>query len=314
MKIHPIQLAFPLTRLSNFSAEKTSFFSDISPLGGSAKYTFYKEQDYYTHYSKSYFAVTAKKAGWDCLRHYEIAGSGTLPYFLDIEDCPQNTMYRWPKDLLLEIKNLPGMPTEKEVRKAAQSQKLHLLKAGSSFDEQSYQSLRKNFMDYFLQNLTTESLSAYFLKNLEPLNNKKILLLFGVASDLADYMRDTLICALANDKNVSLTVYPYPYWHLKSCHPRIRRTMYGRGFTYTGNLTTQQLNSPEDWQMIHNSLNEYDVIIATSSSNTGASSLPEEVQESLSTRSDVVWIDGNDIEGDHTIPRFAKTVFRREMP
>jgi hypothetical protein len=282
-------------------------------MGGAAKYTFHKEEEYYKHYAKSHFAVTTKKAGWDCLRHYEIAASGTLPYFLDIENCPQNTLYLWPKDLLLEIKKLPGMPTEKQVRKAAQAQKLHLLKPGSSFSLEKYHSLRTNFMDYFTQNLTTQSLATYFLKNIEFQQNQKVLLLFGVDQFLADYMRDILICALACEKNVALTVYPKPFWHLRSCHPQIRKTMYGRGFTYTGNLTNQQLNSSEDWESLKNSLDDFDVIVATSSSNMGHQSLPEEVQASLNSRKDIVWIDGTDIKGDHSVPPFAKMVFRREM-
>lgn len=162
MKILPIQLAFPEPKITAFSTEKSSLFCDLSPLGGAAKYKFYKEQDYYAHYSKSYFAVTAKKAGWDCLRHYEIAASGTVPYFLDIESCPQNTLFLWPKDLLIEAKSLPGMPSERQVRKACQSQKLHLLKVDSSFSPEKYSSLHKTFMEYFSQNLTPKIFRLIF--------------------------------------------------------------------------------------------------------------------------------------------------------
>ena len=37
-------------------------------------------------YSNSIFAITNKKLGWDCLRHYEILMNGCVPLYLDIKD------------------------------------------------------------------------------------------------------------------------------------------------------------------------------------------------------------------------------------
>ena len=42
-------------------------------------YAFASEQAYYEDLAASRFAVTTKRGGWDCLRHYEIAASGALP-------------------------------------------------------------------------------------------------------------------------------------------------------------------------------------------------------------------------------------------
>ena len=59
---------------------------------------------------KSIFALTYKKAGWDCLRHYEILMNGCIPLFLDIESCPKNIITTLPKvkliDLLKEFNNI----------------------------------------------------------------------------------------------------------------------------------------------------------------------------------------------------------------
>jgi hypothetical protein len=44
------------------------------------------EEEYYNEYKKSYFAITTKKCGWDCMRHYEILANGCIPYFLNIEN------------------------------------------------------------------------------------------------------------------------------------------------------------------------------------------------------------------------------------
>eukprot|EP00754_Rhynchopus_humris_P015468 Rhum_TRINITY_DN14441_c4_g2::Rhum_TRINITY_DN14441_c4_g2_i1::g.89281::m.89281 len=37
--------------------------------------------DYFNEYRHSYYCVTRKKKGWDCLRHYEILATGCVPYF-----------------------------------------------------------------------------------------------------------------------------------------------------------------------------------------------------------------------------------------
>ena len=47
-------------------------------------YIFDDEESYYNDYAKSLFAITMKKGGWDCLRHYEILAAGCLPVFLNI--------------------------------------------------------------------------------------------------------------------------------------------------------------------------------------------------------------------------------------
>ena len=40
----------------------------------------------------SLFALTFKKAGWDCLRHLEILSAGCLPLFTDIVNCPKSAI------------------------------------------------------------------------------------------------------------------------------------------------------------------------------------------------------------------------------
>lgn len=44
-------------------------------------YAFTSEDAYYHDLAVSRFAVTTKRGGWDCLRHYEIAAAGTIPCF-----------------------------------------------------------------------------------------------------------------------------------------------------------------------------------------------------------------------------------------
>lgn len=51
-------------------------------------YRFEREADYYADLQASRFGITMRKAGWDCLRHYEIAANGSVPCFRDLHDKP----------------------------------------------------------------------------------------------------------------------------------------------------------------------------------------------------------------------------------
>ena len=82
--------------------EKEKLVSYIIP-NDSKNYTFTNEIDYYEEYSKSWFAHTKKKAGWDCLRHYEIMMNGCVPIFEDLENCPINTMVNLPKKEIMKF-------------------------------------------------------------------------------------------------------------------------------------------------------------------------------------------------------------------
>jgi hypothetical protein len=151
--IYPIQFAFPNQKIPKFKIQKENFFSDITPVGRAKKYTFFIEDDYYAHYAKSHFAITIQKAGWDCLRHYEILLSGTLTYFIGVEKCPVNTLFDWPKDLLLKVKKLPGMPSEKAILKTVKKLNVKEIQPTNDFSEEAYWKLHKEFMDFFMRTL-----------------------------------------------------------------------------------------------------------------------------------------------------------------
>jgi hypothetical protein len=50
-------------------------------VGGRTVYGFDDEDGYLADLRRSRFGVTTMRAGWDCLRHYEIAASGAVPCF-----------------------------------------------------------------------------------------------------------------------------------------------------------------------------------------------------------------------------------------
>jgi hypothetical protein len=55
------------------------------------QHAFEGEEAYREDISRSYFAVTMKKGGWDCMRHYEICSNLTVPCFYHLSDKPQTS-------------------------------------------------------------------------------------------------------------------------------------------------------------------------------------------------------------------------------
>jgi hypothetical protein len=101
-KVNPISFAIPTVKF-NPSKVKERDFALIIP-GDMSTYIYNKEEDYYRDYKISRFGHTCKKAGWDCMRHYEILGNGCIPFFRDLENCPAQTLVNFPKDELIKVK------------------------------------------------------------------------------------------------------------------------------------------------------------------------------------------------------------------
>jgi hypothetical protein len=57
-------------------------------LGASVEPPFTSAADYYADLRASRFGVSTKRAGWDALRHYEIAAAGAVPCFRDLDRKP----------------------------------------------------------------------------------------------------------------------------------------------------------------------------------------------------------------------------------
>jgi hypothetical protein len=57
-------------------------------LGVGTSYAFEDEAEYYADLRSARFGITTKRAGWDCLRHYEQAANGCVPCFRDLERKP----------------------------------------------------------------------------------------------------------------------------------------------------------------------------------------------------------------------------------
>jgi hypothetical protein len=143
--LHPISFSIPDTKLCKDFPIKTKFMSDLIP-GDVSTYIYDTEEDYYKEYQQSYFAITKKKAGWDCMRHYEILVNRCIPYFIDIQQCPENTMALLPKNLLID------------------AIKLHDDFKNKQLDEcffKQYRSLQEKFIEHTKNTLTTDKMATY---------------------------------------------------------------------------------------------------------------------------------------------------------
>jgi len=107
-KVFPTGFGIPMERITQINlASKSQLFQKTAPDdslfktvkdfgGGFRHHIFNKEEDYYEDLSKSWFGLTCKKGGWDCLRHYEIIAAGSLLLFKDYDLKPKQCS---PQDL-----------------------------------------------------------------------------------------------------------------------------------------------------------------------------------------------------------------------
>lgn len=137
--VKPITFGIPTCKLTKPTKNKTQEYATCIP-GQLETYIFDNEEFYYNDYQKSYYGVTMKKAGWDTMRHYEILGNYCVPYFVDLEKCPKNTLTHLPKELLIEAKEL-----------------------ANNFDEPKYFNILDELFDYTKNNLTTKNIAQYIL-------------------------------------------------------------------------------------------------------------------------------------------------------
>ena len=138
----PITFGIPTCKLAEPNKNKTQEYATCVP-GQPETYVFKDEKSYYEDYQKSYYGVTMKKAGWDCMRHYEILGNYCMPYFVGLEDCPEGTLANLPKELLFEGREL-----------------------ANNFDEQKYFIILDELFNYTKNNLTTKNIANYILNHI----------------------------------------------------------------------------------------------------------------------------------------------------
>ena len=209
------------------------------------EYVYNSEKDYYDGYVKSVFGKTKCRAGWDCMRHYEILANGCIPWFENLEACPQQTMTHFPKQLVLEA------------MKAANEQPKEQLYNLSNPILIKY---ANTLLDYTRNHLTTKAMASYVLKTSGNLGAKSILYIGGNSS--CDYLRDLLLHGFKvllgsrchDSPRIPFLYTDYPESEVSK--------LYGKGMSYTRLLDPKDHDSSKDSTLIQDIENHvYDCII-----------------------------------------------------
>jgi hypothetical protein len=245
--LYPISFSIPEEKIVSEVPPKRKILSSLIP-GKMETYIYQTESDYYKEYQDSLFATTTKKAGWDCMRHYEIMANGCIPYFPNIENCPTNTMALLPKDLFIKgntlyekYRNKSGM--EEFLPEEWEECRIHI----------------ESLLDFTRRHLTTCKMAKYILDKSNHANVSSILYLSGDTGP--DYLRCVTLHGFKSLFGSNCHDFPKIPHIYKNAHIDYSR-LYGKGITYT-NLLGQDLHDNEFDQNIETSIREkkYDIVI-----------------------------------------------------
>jgi hypothetical protein len=144
----PIHFAIPQEKfiLNIYDLEKDKFFAPCNPTDKTT-YIYNTEEEYYQQYQESFYGITMKKAGWDCLRHYEIISQGCVPYFYEINECPYLTMHKFPRLEITQLMQVADSYLQTEF-----------------LDLEFYMNNLECLFNYVKINLTTEALAKYIIQ------------------------------------------------------------------------------------------------------------------------------------------------------
>jgi len=299
----PIWFALPdIGRFSETKSikceDKSSLFSPMVP-GNKSTYVYNSELSYQLQYAQSYYGLTKRKSGWDCLRHYEILGSGAVPYFEGIEKllATPKVMYAFPKKLVSEAMMLGKG------------------KNISNIDKQAYCNIRDKLVEYTKTNLTTSALAGYVVRHLKAIGVDEPRILF-VSTDGVEYQSGFLYHGLFQMFGFSMSSWAGRKRVLFADHGHDGMA-YGRGFSYQGTLPTPSLYQQCGEQKADKLLQEqmhhrlkagyFNTIIVTNSGNRGCNLAKDyRARDTLVTylerfpNTAVASVDGNDLCGCHT--------------
>ena len=215
VKPYPIGFSIPEEKIVKQIPVKERDFARINTFD-KCGYFFEYEEDYYADYQRSFFAITRKKAGWDCMRHYEILANGCIPYFLDLELSGPDTLTFFPKKLVLEAMNLRGVsPGSIDHAK---------------FNRAKYDQLLMELLAHTREHLTTKSMANYILKKMNYTGKGKVLFLAPERS--YDYLLSLTIGGLKSVLGSQVIDFPRAH-HIYKNYSEDARRLYGRGFSYT---------------------------------------------------------------------------------
>lgn len=273
----PIQFSIPESKVVPCVPDKEQAFATVNPYDRST-YIYDNEKDYYEDYQRSYYAITCKKAGWDCMRHYEILANGAIPYFVDLDKAPDDTMVFLPRELILEAMHLEGVDRET------------MTIDFERFDKARYFEIAEELLEHTRRYLTTRKMAEYVLERVNYTGNGKVLYISGCL--WPDYMRCTLLIGLREVLGNRLIDYPQVP-HLYTSYPQEAvKGLYGKGISYSRVLENLPINRDNIEERIRNK--EFDLIVYGSvHRGLGYHDLVKELYHP----DQIVYICGEDIHG-----------------
>ncbi|KAJ8603917.1 hypothetical protein CTAYLR_009722 [Chrysophaeum taylorii] len=296
-RIFPIFIGIPATEVVSCVPRKYRGLHDsVRDLATPGEYVFgpSEEAEYKRAYREAYFGITKRKAGWDCLRHYEIVASGSLPLFDgNLDDCPSKTLAHWPKQLLKRLSQLHGVVAVETGRISVDAT---ILDAGGE-----YAAAAAGLLAFARARLTTDALADYVLRATGHVNATNVLFLSSHPSP--DYMRDMLLHGLRMRLGRGLVDFirpAYMYAPASGADPAPRNvsahaTLYGHGFTYAHRLRDDAHHFVDRSRIEHRIRDhEFDVVVY-GSVHRGMPFWPE-VQATYSPN-DLIFVDGEDEHG-----------------
>lgn len=268
--VYPIWFGLPDSVVPTFDAtdakSKVFHYSPMDPRHPSS-YKFDTVESYMDQYKKSWFGITMKKGGYDCMRHLEIIAAGCIPV-MEMRGIPFGTMFPYPKKLLQYVyENQMEISIENrlEIRKV----------------------LRANFERYLKASQIVKYMFDVTGTDVESI--KKVLFIDEAASFHQNYLTTTvyygLISLLGHDKID--VVYEMPY--LFDDYTGDTSKLYGKGYNYAKCLPASQKTRRVAWKDVN--IDDYDLIVLGEFSRNYS-----KVAKVLSASTAKTWIlDGEDI-------------------
>lgn len=199
MPVNPIGVSIPESKIVDMVPTKQKRFAHIVP-GEPSTYIFSDEGSYYKDYQSAVFGRTQKKGGWDCMRHYEILANGCIPWFTDLEKCPEQTMTHFPKDLVRE-----------------------------AMESETPEAYIPRLLEHTRKHLTCRAMAQYVLDTVGCPNPNRVLYLGS--NPWPDYIRCLTLIGMKQilgNHCVESVFVPHIYDDYPDAH-----RLYGRGFSYT---------------------------------------------------------------------------------
>ena len=236
MPIFPISFSMPPEKIVASVPTKTRLLAHIIP-GDLSTYIYKTEEDYYKGYQDSYFGITGKKGGWDCMRHYEILANGCIPLFCNIWDLPPKTMVNFPRDIIAKTNKIYVELLDKPLEES---------------DKQRLNAHIEELLSYTRTYLTTTRAAQNILDSIGAPQAKRVLFLSGNLD--ADYLRCLTLSGFKNLLGAECHDYPRVA-HLYDDYASDFTRHWGGGMTYQKTIRTADRNDEYDNTVVSDIMN-----------------------------------------------------------